>query len=254
VAKQLKAVIFDVDGTLAETERDGHRVAFNRAFKKHDLDWLWDVDLYGQLLAVTGGKERIKYYLSNFNMEFDYQGNLDNFIANLHKDKTQFYVELLEQKAISLRPGVARLISEIRDAGITLAIATTTTPDNVSALLKSTLGNESIHWFSSIAAGDVVPAKKPAPDIFTHCLDELGLVAEECLAIEDSGNGLKAAVGAKLKTVVTCNAYTKGEDFSDAIAVFDQLGDMDDHCTQTQGAPINANFVSFQSLQTMFSK
>jgi beta-phosphoglucomutase-like phosphatase (HAD superfamily) len=119
-------------------------------------------------------------------------------------------------------------------------------------LLKSTLGNESIHWFSSIAAGDIVPAKKPAPDIFTYCLDELGLVAEECLAIEDSGNGLKAAVGAKLKTVVTCNAYTKGEDFSDAIAVFDQLGDMDDHCTQTQGVAINANFVSLQSLQTLF--
>ena len=131
--KQLKAVIFDVDGTLAETERDGHRIAFNKAFEQHQLDWYWDEALYGELLAVTGGKERIRYYLSDFNTGFEFAGDLTELIKELHTSKTKHYVALLENKTITLRPGVVRLINELRNSNLRMAIATTTTPENVTA-------------------------------------------------------------------------------------------------------------------------
>jgi len=147
---QLKAVIFDVDGTVAETERDGHRVAFNHAFLDAGLDWNWDESLYGKLLAVTGGKERIRYFLSDFNSDFDYDGEIDDLIKQLHAEKTKYYIALLASKTITLRPGVERLINEIRSAGFRLAIATTTTPKNVTALIKSTLGEDALSWFDCI--------------------------------------------------------------------------------------------------------
>ncbi|MCW9088172.1 MAG: HAD hydrolase-like protein, partial [Gammaproteobacteria bacterium] len=162
----LKALLFDVDGTLADTERDGHRVAFNRAFSEAGLDWEWSEELYGKLLAVTGGKERIRYYLDSFNTGFVPPAELDSFIAGLHQAKTRHYVEMLSSGAIPLRPGVKRLISEAREAGMRLAVATTTTPENVSALLENAMAPDAMDWFEVIAAGDVVPAKKPAPDIY----------------------------------------------------------------------------------------
>ncbi|MGD8812419.1 MAG: HAD hydrolase-like protein, partial [Thioalkalispiraceae bacterium] len=131
----LQALLFDVDGTLADTERDGHRIAFNMAFADAGLDWQWSAELYGKLLAVTGGKERIRYYLDNFNTGFARPANLDDFIAGLHRSKTDFYTALLSEGHIPLRPGVERLLREARDAGLRLAIATTTTPANVKALL-----------------------------------------------------------------------------------------------------------------------
>ena len=135
---QLKAIIFDVDGTLAETERDGHRIAFNQAFDDAGLDWHWDDELYGKLLAVTGGKERIRYFLSDFNRDFVCDTNIDDLIKQLHAEKTKYYVALLQENTIALRPGVVRLINELRSAGFRLAIATTTTPANVTALISST--------------------------------------------------------------------------------------------------------------------
>lgn len=221
----LEALIFDVDGTLADTERDGHRVAFNAAFHELGLDWNWDVALYGKLLAVTGGKERIRYYVDNFRPDFIRPKDFDDLVVALHKAKTLHYVELLGQGGIPLRSGVKRLLSEAREAGIRLAIATTTTPENVTALLGNTLGGAPAEWFEVIAAGDIVPAKKPAPDIYFWALEKMKLDAAKCLALEDSENGVLASTGAKLKTLVTVNDYTLDHDFPGVVAVLSDLGE-----------------------------
>jgi beta-phosphoglucomutase-like phosphatase (HAD superfamily) len=223
----LQALLFDVDGTLADTERDGHRVAFNLAFRDAGLDWEWDVALYGKLLTVTGGKERIRFYLENYNRNFTAPADLDGFIAGLHQAKTVHYTTLLAEGRIPLRSGVERLLREARTAGLRLAIATTTTPANVEALLVHTLGSESLTWFEVIAAGDIVPAKKPAPDIYLYALQEMDLEATSCLAFEDSINGLRSSGGANLKTIITINDYTRDDDFSDAELVLDQFGEPD---------------------------
>jgi HAD superfamily hydrolase (TIGR01509 family) len=221
----LQALLFDVDGTLADTERDGHRVAFNLAFREAGLDWEWDVDLYAKLLSVTGGKERIRYYLENYNRNFTAPADLDGFIAGLHQAKTNHYTTLLAEGRIPLRAGVERLLREARSAGLRLAIATTTTPANIEALLVHTLGPESLRWFEVIAAGDIVPAKKPAPDIYVYALQEMDLDAASCLAFEDSSNGIRASRGANLKTIITINDYTRDDDFSDAALVLDTFGE-----------------------------
>ncbi len=221
----LQALIFDVDGTLADTERDGHRVAFNKAFKQAGLDWDWSVELYGELLAVTGGKERMAFYLENFNTSFPVDSQTADLIKELHKSKTVFYTELLATGAIPLRPGVKRLIEEARANNLRIAISTTTTPENVTALLEHALEAGSSDWFEVIAAGDIVPAKKPAADIYVWALQQLKLKPEDCLAFEDSENGIKSSLGAKLKTIITINDYTKDHDFSGASLVLDNMGE-----------------------------
>ncbi len=232
---ELKALLFDVDGTLADTEKDGHRVAFNLAFEEAGLDWHWDVALYDKLLAVTGGKERIKYYLEQFNTDFEKPDDFDEFVKGLHAAKTRFYTQLLGEGKIPLRPGVERLLNEAREQGYRLAIATTTTPENVTALLENTLGPESIDWFEVIAAGDIVPAKKPAPDIYVWAMEKMGLMPAECIAFEDSENGIKASKGANLATIITINDYTRDHDFSDAELVLDHMGEPDQPFTVLKG-------------------
>lgn len=222
---ELKAFLFDVDGTLADTEKDGHRIAFNMAFAEKGLNWDWDADLYGQLLAVTGGKERIKYYLESFNTDFERPNDFEDFVKQLHALKTKFYVQLMQAGKVPLRPGVESLIKEAKAQGMRMAIVTTTTPANVTALLENTLGKGSEDWFEVIAAGDIVPAKKPAPDIYHWALDKMGVKASEAIAFEDSVNGLLSSNGANIKTIVTVNDYTQNDDFSDAVVVLDQMGD-----------------------------
>lgn len=221
----LTALLFDVDGTLADTERDGHRPAFNAAFREHGLDWDWDVELYGKLLEVTGGKERIRHYVQHYLPDYVPPVDFDDLVVSLHRSKTRHYTELLEQGGIPLRPGVARLIAEAREAGLRLAIATTTTPENVTALLRYSLAADAADWFETIAAGDIVPAKKPAPDIYLWALQRMNLSPAACMAFEDSINGLRASLGAGIPTLITVNDYTADQDFTGAMAVLDQLGD-----------------------------
>lgn len=247
--KQLEALLFDVDGTLADTERDGHRVAFNRAFAEAGLDWEWSEALYGQLLAVTGGKERIRYYLDNFNTDFTRPEDLDGFIAGLHQSKTHHYTEMLGQGVIPLRPGVKRLIKEARAAGLRLAVATTTTPANVSALLENALAPDSMGWFEVIAAGDVVPAKKPAPDIYNYAMEKMGLTPEQCIAFEDSHNGILASHGASLTTIIAVNGYTRDEDFNGAAIVLDNWGEPDRPFTVLQGNAQGASYLDLNMVR-----
>lgn len=248
---ELKALIFDVDGTLADTERDGHRVAFNRAFAEAGLDWDWSEALYGELLAVTGGKERIRFYLDRFNTAFERPADLDDFIAGLHRAKTDQYTKLLAEGDIPLRPGVRRLLEQARAEGLGLAIATTTTPANVQALLEHALDPESVGWFDVIAAGDVVPAKKPAPDIYELALEEMGLAPEACLAFEDSENGIRSSHGAGLGTVVTVNGYTREHDFAGALVVLDHLGEPDRPFTVLSGGAGQGTYVDIEMLRAL---
>lgn len=222
---ELVGLLFDVDGTLADTERDGHRVAFNLAFAEAGLDWNWDAELYQDLLTVTGGKERIRYYLDKYRPDFRFDESTPGFIAALHQAKTRHYEALLAKGDIPLRPGVERLLREAREAGYRLAVATTTTPANVTALLKNTVGAEAEQWFDLIAAGDVVPAKKPAPDIYFYAMEKMGLTPAQCIAFEDSENGIKASKGAGLKTIITVNGYTREHDFDDAELILDSFGE-----------------------------
>lgn len=250
----LKALLFDVDGTLADTERDGHRPAFNAAFREFGLDWEWDVSLYGELLAVTGGKERMRYYLERYRPDWPRPKDLDGLVAELHRAKTRHYTRMLAEGGIPLRPGVRRLLEQARAAGLTLGIATTTTPDNVTALLRHSLAEDGEKWFAVIAAGDVVPAKKPAPDIYHLALERLGLAPDECLAFEDSGNGLRAALAAGLKTIVTVNDYTRTHDFTGALAVLTNLGEPDAPYTRLDaGGTGEAGWVDVERLRAWFT-
>jgi HAD superfamily hydrolase (TIGR01509 family) len=232
--RTLQALLFDVDGTLADTER-AHLETFNQAFALAGLTWHWSERLYVELLAVTGGKERIRHYIDRYLPEFTPPGDRDAFIATLHAEKTRLYLERVVRGALDLRPGVARLLREGRREGLRLAIATTTTPANVTALLESTLGPASASWFEVIGAGDTVPRKKPAPDIYQHVLAQMRLDPADCVAFEDSGSGLRAARAAGLATIVAVNPFTRDHDFEGAALVVDSFGEPGQPFTVLQG-------------------
>ena len=216
---ELKALIFDVDGTLAETE-EYHRLAFNESFAAVKLPWAWSPELYAKLLEVTGGKERIAHYL---------QSNpatplTTEQIAALHADKTARYTARIAAGGLSLRPGIATLIAQAQAAGLRLAIATTTSRPNVDALLKAALHP---HPFEVIAAGDEVPAKKPAPDIYTLALHRLNLPPDACIALEDTPNGLNSARAAGLRCIITPSLYGGTGPFPGALAIMDPVGSLE---------------------------
>ncbi len=225
----LQALIFDVDGTLADTE-EYHRIAFNESFANAGLDWNWSVSLYDELLGVTGGKERINHFIQLQHPDFAKEANisdLSSYIADLHKIKTIRYNQKLEQGLVALRPGVQRLINEAHQSGMRMAIATTTTMENVSTLIECTLGKASLSWFEVIVAGNMVAAKKPAADVYLAVLERLSLPASECLALEDSQLGLQSALAAGITTIITQNHFTRKHDFKNATLVVDHLGEPD---------------------------
>jgi HAD superfamily hydrolase (TIGR01509 family) len=211
----IEALIFDVDGTLADTE-EVHRTAFNLAFERYRLGWTWSRDDYRSLLNVTGGKERIAAYIATLELGAAERRRLTDLVPVIHAEKTRFYGSVVADGGVPLREGVAQLIGEASIAGCRLAIASTTTAANIDALLGATLGPRGLDHFAVIACGDQVRAKKPAPDIYHLALSSLGLTPDRAVAIEDSANGLASAVGAGLWTLVTPTFWTEGSDFSAA--------------------------------------
>jgi HAD superfamily hydrolase (TIGR01509 family) len=222
----LSTLIFDVDGTLADTERDGHRVAFNAAFAESGLDWFWDEVTYGELLQVAGGIERMVHYARVYRGSTLSEAQLHRLVHQLHLIKTRRYVECVAAGAVQLRPGIARLIAQARAQGLRLAIATTTTRANVTALLHATLGIDAVNWFAAIGTAQEVAAKKPDPAVYHWVLERLQVRASESLALEDSRNGLLAASRAGLPCVITPTRYSADEDFAEAAA---QFADLDHH-------------------------
>ncbi len=220
----LEALIFDVDGTLADTE-EAHRSAFNQAFAQHGLDWHWSKPQYADLLRTTGGKERINAYIDSLALSPEEKSAAAAHVAALHETKTDIYTRTVLAGLVPLRDGVLTLMNAAERAGVRLAIATTTTHRNIDALLSTTLGAGALERFSVVGAGDQVRHKKPAPDIYEYVLRELGSAPENCVAIEDSLNGLTSAKAAGLYTVVTPSYWTSGEDFAAADLVVPSLAD-----------------------------
>lgn len=218
----LRALIFDVDGTLADTE-ETHRQAFNAAFIELELWWDWSPQLYAQLLRISGGKERIAHYIETLGVAAAERSRLRPLVSLIHSTKTRIYKDLVESFKLPLRPGVAKLIAQARAAGVRLAIASTTTSANVEALINAALGRGAVRWFGAIAAGDVVANKKPAPDIYHRALEALRLPAECCMAFEDSVNGLEAAAAAGLFTVVAPTRWNIGQRFGPAQLLLNTL-------------------------------
>jgi HAD superfamily hydrolase (TIGR01509 family) len=222
----LKALIFDLDGTLADTE-ETHRQAFNAAFIELALWWDWSPPLYARLLAISGGKERLRHYIGTLRMPAAERERLLAIVPALHDTKTRIYTELLVRGQRPFRPGVLALLRAAKGAGLKLAIASTTTSANVDALLQANLGSARDMAFDVIACGDQVLVKKPAPDIYRLSLASLRLPAEACVAFEDSLNGLRAAKAAGLATVVTPSRWTAEEDFTGADLVLPSLEGLD---------------------------
>ena len=220
----LKALIFDVDGTLADTE-SAHLAAFNHAFAEQGLDWHWDVALYTSLLEISGGKERMLHYWKHVHPDMkDIDGSgLRDTIDHLHALKTASYEAAVQGGAVQLRPGVLALIQQAHQQGLRLAIATTTSPVNIAVLLRNAIGPDWKDLFIVIEDASTAPKKKPHPQVYVQTLARLGLPSGACLALEDSSNGLRAAVSAGLKTIVTPNNFTAHHDFSGALRVLPDL-------------------------------
>ena len=220
----LKAIIFDVDGTLAETE-EAHRIAFNEEFAAWGLPWEWDRELYATLLAVTGGRERIRHYIEQYAPP---KGDaVIDKVPELHKAKSERYMRMIADGSVPLRPGVARLIDEARQAGLKVGVSTTTSTPNVETLIEATLGRPASEVFDALACGEEVERKKPAPDLYALALDKLGVAHGEAVAVEDSRNGLFSALRAGVPVIITPSSYTAEEDFTDALAVVSHLGEPD---------------------------
>lgn len=226
-ASPLQALVFDVDGTLADTE-PLHRFAFNEAFARAGLDWRWDAPTYRRLLAIAGGKERIAHWQRSHRAEGEpeWSPRTPEVLA-LHEAKTAIYTDIVYRGEIPLREGVERLLREARSRGLRLAIATTTSPANIDALMTSNLGRDwRREFFAIVEDAETAPRRKPDPQVYTQALDRLGLPPEACVAFEDSITGLRASLAAGLPTIVTPSHFTQHQDFRGALRVMPSLLDV----------------------------
>jgi HAD superfamily hydrolase (TIGR01509 family) len=246
------ALIFDVDGTLADTE-ELHRQAFNEAFFACGVGWRWGPALYAELLQVTGGKERIASYLSQQRVAATERGRLLRLIPQIHATKTRLYQELVALGHLHPRDGVLRLLTEARAAGLKLAIASTTSPQNVESLLMSSFGTGAVRWFTVIATGDIVAQKKPAPDIYNYALERLGVEPRRAIAFEDSAIGVRSAKAAGLFTVATPSLWTIGQDFAAADVVLTSLADPARPLYAVDELRIGAKYLGLDQLETLHS-
>jgi HAD superfamily hydrolase (TIGR01509 family) len=252
----VSALIFDCDGVLADTERDGHLPAFNRTFEEFGLPVRWSEEEYGEKLKIAGGKERMTSLLAP---EFVRQAGLPTdadgqreAVAAWHRRKTEIYTEMVEAGKLPGRPGIARIVAEALDDGWALAVASTSSEASVRAVLDHVVGAEQAARFALVLAGDVVPAKKPAPDIYLLAVERLGVEPRQALVVEDSRNGLLAAVGAHLTCLITVSSYTEHEDFSEAVLVVSSLGEPDGAHTEVlaeRGVHVSAAWVSLTDLR-----
>ena len=252
----MPAIVFDCDGVLADTERDGHRVAFNQMFRELGLPVEWSVDEYARKLQIAGGKERMATeltpdFVAANGLPTDSAGQAE-LLAGWHQRKTAIYTDMVAAGQLPPRPGISRVIAEAQDAGWALGVASTSAEPSVRAILEQAAGPDRAARFDVVLAGDIVEHKKPAPDIYELALDRLGLAASDVLVVEDSRNGLLAAVGAGLRCVMTVNAYTEAEDSSEAILVVSSLGDPGGdrtHVLANRGPARPGDFVTLSDLE-----
>lgn len=236
----LRALLLDVDGTLADTERHGHRPAYNRAFRKLGLSFRWGPRLYRKLLEQPGGKERIEYFVSHYKPDLGaqagaYAADPCAWIESVHALKSRYFQRSLRKGQVPLRPGVARLIREVDAAGLRVALVSNASHASLKPMLRFGLGEELADRIDLVVSGEDVKRKKPAPDTYLLALSKLGIGADECVALEDSAMGLRAAVAAGVPTIVTTNANTEGEDFSQAVMVIDGCGEPDQPLRTARG-------------------
>jgi len=246
----LNALIFDMDGTLADTE-EIHRQAFNEAFTEFHIDCQWDPEEYRRLLSVSGGKERIRAYLLDHRLVDLPRKEIIRLASIIHKRKSEIYRDKLVRGRIRLRPGVARLIRSAATEGVRLGIATSSSIKNVEALLKNAMGPEAMDLFDCIVTCEIVADKKPSPAVYQFALAELGLSPEHCIAVEDTRNGNLAAMGAGLKTVITTHALTIDDDFDGATLVVDKLGEPDNPFRVIAGDSRGYSYVSIDLLREL---
>lgn len=223
------ALLIDCDGTIVETERDGHRVAFNRAFKQKGFNCEWEVGLYGELLTTGGGKERMTRYFKDYNpgawKETEPPEKDHPVIKELHKLKTQIFMDIVRSGELSLREGIEELVTAADAAGWAIAVCSTSNEESVKSVVETLLPEfaPSIKIF----AGDCVKAKKPAPDIYQLASKELGVAPMKCIVIEDTKIGMESGKAAGMKVIVTKSIYSEDEDFENADLLLTSAAEVD---------------------------
>ncbi len=246
-----KGLLLDCDGVLADTEEFGHLVAFNQVFEEMGYPFRWSKQEYAELLKVGGGKERTMKYAQQTGTDLGFDGDVRAAATEIHRRKTEIYIELVTEGKLPERPGIRRLVNEALAAGWTVGVASTSALPSVTSVLKSSIDAEAFEQVAGIFAGDIVQAKKPAPDVYLLAVEELGLDPAEVVVIEDSTAGAAAAAAAGLVHVVTMSSFTGDDEFPKAVTVIDKLGGPGDPVTMREGLDLrNADgYIDLKSLE-----